>query len=150
MTQTHAYTTAKTYTIKAIARDEHGVESDWTQYPWTIVIKTASVELSLKMFNIYNVTAYVKNTGDIAISGLQWEFNISRDSLINFRDINVDGNGNIANLPIGGQETIFSSSTGLKIGWADVTVTASKTGVITPAVITARAFLIGPIILILE
>jgi uncharacterized repeat protein (TIGR01451 family) len=150
VTQNHAYTTAKTYTIKAIARDEHGVESDWTQYPWTIVIKTASVELSLKMFNIYNVTAYVKNTGDIAISGLQWEFNISRDSLINFRDINVDGNGNIANLPIGGQETIFSSSTGLKIGWADVTVTASKTGVITPAVITARAFLIGPIILILE
>jgi len=149
VTQTHTYSTAKTYTIKAKARDEHGVESDWTQYPWTIVIKTAKVELSLKMFNINNVTAYVKNTGDITISSLQWEFNISRDMLLNFRDINVNGNGNIPNLPIGGQETINSDSTGLKIGWADVKVTASKTGVITPTTITARAFLIGPIILIL-
>ena len=124
-------------------------ESDWTEYPWTIVIKTAKVELSLKTFNINSVEAEVKNTGDADLSNLQWEFNISRDSLLNFRDIDVDGSGNILSLPSGGSETINSDSVGFKIGMADVTATVSKSGVITPTTITTQAFIIGPIIIIL-
>lgn len=150
VTQTHAFSTAKTYSVKAKARDEHGAESAWTLIPWTIVIKTAKVDLSLKFFNWHNVTAYVENTGEAAISGLQYEFNISRDAFLNFRDINFNGNGNIANLPVGGDATINSDSiTGFRFGMVDVTVTVTKTGIISPTTITAQAFIIGPMILVL-
>jgi len=149
VTKTHTYNSAGTFSLKVKARDEHGAESDWTSYPLTILIKVAKVELKLKMFNIGTVRAEVTNTGDAAISNLHWEFNISRDSIINFRDINVNGNGTIPNLPVGGVETISSDSIGLKIGMANVTVTVTKTGVISPTTITARALVIGPIIIIL-
>lgn len=149
VTQTHAYNNAGTFSIKAKAKDEHGAESDWTEYPWTIEIKTAEVEISLKMFHWRNVTAEVTNTGEADLSNVQWEFNISRDSILAFRDINVNGNGNIANLPVGGSEAITSEPIGFKLGMVDVTVTVTKTGVLAPTTITARAFVIGPIVIIL-
>ena len=135
--------------MKVKARDEHGAESDWTSYPLNILIKIAKVELSLKMFNIGAVDAKIENTGEADITNLNWEFDISRNATLNFRDINVDGNGVIASLPVGAIETISSDSIGLRLGRATVKVTASKTGYITPTTITAQAFIIGPIIIIL-
>ena len=149
MTQSHTYTFASTYSVKAKTRDEHGEESEWTSYPWTIVIKTAKVELSLQYFNWHNLAAYVENTCEAAISDLQWEFNISRNVSLNFRNINVDGNGNIQNLSAGEKVIILSDSTDLKIGFVNLTLTVTKTGVITPTTITARAFIFGLIILVL-
>jgi|GEM_PF-6346619 len=149
VTQTHTYTSAGTYSLKVKARDEHGAESDWTSYPLNILIKVAKVELSLKMFHIGSIDAKVTNTGEADISSLSWEFNISRNATLKFRDINVNGNGVIASLPVGGVETISSDKIGLKFGRVTVKVTASKTGVISPTTKTAQAFLIGPIIIIL-
>jgi hypothetical protein len=111
--------------------------------------KQQKVELSLKMFNIGAVDVKITNTGEADITNLNWKFNISRNKILNFRDINVDGNGVIASLPVGVVETISSDSIGLRLGRATVTVTASKTGYLTPTTITAKAFIIGPIIIIL-
>ncbi|MCJ7570704.1 MAG: hypothetical protein MUO82_02340, partial [Candidatus Thermoplasmatota archaeon] len=117
-------------------------------YPLTIWIKIAKVELSLKFFNIGSVDAKVKNIGEADITNLNWEFDISRNATLNFRDINVDGNDVIASLLVGEVETISSDSIGLRFGRATVKVTATKTGYISPTTITAQAFIIGPIIII--
>ena len=101
------------------------------------------------MFHISTVDADVTNTGDAGITGLNWEFNISRNATLNFRDINIDGSGVIASLPIADTQTISSDPIGLKFGRATVTVTAFKTGIISPTSITAQAFIVGPIVIIL-
>ena len=149
VTQSHTYTAAGTYPMKVKARDEHGAESAWTSYPLNILIKIAKVELSLKMFNIGAVDAKIENTGEADITNLNWEFEITRNATLNFRDINVDGDGVLPSLPVTAIETISSDSIGLRLGRATVKVTASKTGYLTPTTITADAFIIGPIIIIL-
>ncbi len=149
VTESHTFTTPGSYQIKVKATDEHGLESDWTPYPITILIKQPEIELSLKMFHISTVNADVTNTGDVDINNLNWEFEISRNATLNFRDIDIDGSGVIGSLPIGGTQIISSDPIGLKFGRATVTVTASKTGVISPKSITAQAFIVGPIVIIL-
>jgi hypothetical protein len=116
---------------------------------YTFTIQKPKVELSLKMFNIGAVDAEVINIGEVDINNLNWEFDISRNAILNFRDINVDGKDIIASLPVGGVETISSDSIGINLGRVTIKVTASKTGVISPTSITAQAFIIGPIIIIL-
>ncbi len=149
VTEQHTYSTAGTFFVKAKVKDEYGEESDWTQYPWEILIQKAEVEVTLSPFTIGAVEATVKNTGDADLSNVAWEFNISRDALLAFRDINIETSGTISNLLAGASETIESDSVGFRFGFADVTVTVSKTGVLTPATATGRAFLIGPIVIIL-
>ena len=149
MTQSHTYTFASTYNVKAKSRDEHGEESEWTSYPWAIVIKNAEVEVRLQYLNWLNLAAYVENTCEVDITDIEWEFNISRNVSFNFRDINVDGNGSIPNLSVGEEVIILSDSIGPRIGFVNVTVTVSKTGVVSPKIITARVFLFASMILVL-
>ncbi|PNX46655.1 MAG: hypothetical protein BV456_11980 [Thermoplasmata archaeon M8B2D] len=149
ITQSHTYTLAGTYSVKAKSRDEHGEESEWTSYPWTIVIKNAEVELRLQYLNWLNLAAYVENTCEVDITDIEWEFNISRNVSFNFRDINVDGNGSIPNLSVGEEVIILSDSIDPRIGFVNVTVTVSKTGVVSPKIITARVFLFASMILVL-
>jgi hypothetical protein len=150
VTETHTYSAVGTYNIRVKARDEHGAESDWTDYPWVISIKTASVDVTLETFNIGSIEAIVENTGQADLTNINYKFNISRDALIDFRDINVDGSGVISSLPQGTDTNITSDSIGLRIGMADVSVLVTKPGVINPTEATAQAFIIGPIILILS
>lgn len=149
VTETHTWSTAGTYNIKAKAKDIHGAESDWTQYPLTVEIKTAEINISFKKLNLGKVKATVENTGTADLTDLDWEFNISRDSFINFRDVNIDGTGTLASLPAGQIETLESDSVGLKFGMADLTFTVQMTGVIDKTA-TCSVFLIGPVILIGE
>jgi hypothetical protein len=142
-----AYST--TYKIWVNATDPTG-SGLYTRKWYTFMTQQVKVELNLtKMFYIGAVDVDVTNTGEADINSLSWEFDISRNATLNFRHINVDGNGVIASLPVGGVEKISSDPIGLKFGRVTVKVTASKTGVINPTTITAQAFIIGPIIIIL-
>lgn len=149
VTQTHSYSSAGSYSLKVKARDEHGAESGWTTYPLNILIKIAKVEISLKMLHISAIDAEITNTGEADISNLNWEFDIYRNATFDFRDIDVNGNGVISSLPIAAIETVTSDPIGFRFGKANVSVSATKTGYISPTSITAEAFLIGPIIIIL-
>lgn len=149
VTQQHTYTTPGTFNVKAKARDEHGAESDWTQYPWAILIQVAEVKITLSSFSIGAVKATVKNTGDADLNNVQWKINISRDALLAFRDINLEKSDVIGSFPSGASETIQSDSVGFRFGFADVKVTVDAVGLMTPATATGRAFLIGPIVIIL-
>ena len=145
----HTYNSAGTYLIKVKAKDEHGAESGWTEYPWSIQIKSAKVDISLKMFHFGSIEAEVTNAGDADLNNLQWKFNISRDSLLGLRDINIDGNGTISSLTSGSTTAIASDELSSKFGLADLTVTVIKSGVIEPATETVQVLLIGPIALVL-
>ena len=147
ITKSHTWSSVGTYTIKAKAKDIHGEKSDWTQYPLTVEIKTAEITLNVSMFHFGKIKAIVENIGTSDLTGLNWEFNISRDSKIDFRDINIDGSGTIVSLPAGSIETIQSDSLGFKFGLADITVRVYKTGVVEKTA-TGRVFLIGPIALV--
>ena len=137
-----------TYKIWVNATDQTG-SGLYTRKWYTFTTLQQKIELNLTIFNIGSVDAKVTNTGEADISSLSWEFDISRNATLNFRDINLDKSGVIASLPIGRVETISSDQIGFKFGRVTVKVTVSKNGVITPKSITAQAFLIGPIIIIL-
>ena len=149
ITVQHVWSSAGSYNIIAQAKDIHEAVGDWTQYPHTVQIKTAEVSIEISLFHINSVKATVENTGTGDLTDLSWEFNISRNSTINFRDINIDGSGIIASLPAGQIATIQSDSVGLKFGMADLTLTVEKTGVVDKTA-TGQVFLLGPLVFVFD
>ncbi len=124
----HAYEEAGTYKIKAQATDEHGATHGYTPtgYEYTVVIEETpqeGIKISIpKMFYMKNVDAVVENLGEDTIDDIVWTFNIT-GGLLGF---DIGSNGTIEDLESESSKTISSGPITLKLGKAEISVTAES------------------------
>ncbi len=145
----HTYDEAGTYKIKAEAVDEHGATHGYTpnSYEYTVVIEESGQEglkISIpKMFYMKNIGAVVENVGEDTVEDIVWTFNVT-GGLLGF---DIGSNGTIEELEGESTETVLSGPITLKIGKAEINVTA-KTGDYDEE-ITKSAFVFGRLIFVM-
>ncbi len=111
----HIFTTAGTYYINAKAKDEHGLESDWTYYPHKIVITEipepeVDLKITVSKFGLGQIKATVKNEGEDDVTNVQYTIKATGGIL---KMINIDNTGNIPEILTGQSKEI---SAGAKSG----------------------------------
>jgi fimbrial isopeptide formation D2 family protein len=157
MIESFTFSTAGTYKISAIAKDEHDVESGWTieGYEHVIVVTEEPEEPEEydiviqipKIFNMGKVSATVKNKGTLDANNVDWQFNIYRGMRI-LRNIDIKNNGTIPTLEASNETTIKSGAVSLKFGMATIQITA-KIGEEKVASLSKMAILMGSIIIVI-
>lgn len=107
----------------------------------------STIEVKVDVVNFRNVTADITNSGDAELENLHWNMTIKRDRLLNMRNINVSNQNTVADLPVENQTTAYTGNIGIyRFGFATVNVTVTADG-IEPHYKTARAIIMGPMII---
>ena len=115
---TKVYDEPGEYTVNAMAKDEHGAESEWTYYGHVVIIGEDDEEepicISIKKFGIGRVGATIKNKAEENLTDVDWNISLvsSRDKLIG--KVNVSNNGTIDELADGKSQTVYTGPRILK------------------------------------
>ena len=131
---THNWLTAGDYQVKIIAKDNNGLESEWSDSVTIHIIIAPQIEI-VTISGGLKITAEIKNTGIVNATHINWT--ITLQGLVLFGQKKV---GTILTIIPGNSLDI---STGLVFGFGTVGITVYA----DDAEKTATAFLLGPFIL---
>jgi uncharacterized repeat protein (TIGR01451 family) len=78
ITETYSWDVSGTYLVKVKAKDIHGAESNWTDFPLEVVITEPEPELKIcfKRFSIKSVTAIITNKLGVDLTDAEWNMTI--------------------------------------------------------------------------
>jgi fimbrial isopeptide formation D2 family protein len=94
ITLKHTYTQADVYEVYAKAKDENGVQSDWSYYPHkiTIIENPIDLRITLPMFSRGMISASIENYGEDDLADIDWEITATGGML---GKVNVSANGTV-------------------------------------------------------
>ena len=112
VSKTISYSSPGTYYVKVKAKDELGLESDWTDYPIEVTITEENedeteITISVSKINTGKIKATIKNTGDTDLTDVDWQIVLEGGLL---KQISVDTQGNIPELDMGESKGLTSQS----------------------------------------
>ena len=121
----HAWNIGGNYQVKVKAKDEHDVESGWSD---STMVHIAAPELQITQINggLAKVTARIKNNGETSSSQVNWSISVKGGIL---ELIDVQASGTASSLDVG--EQIIVDTNGESIvgfGLVDITITAETNG----------------------
>ena len=131
---THSWLVAGDYQIKVKAKDNSGLESDWSDSVTIHIIIASQIEIGTISGGL-KITAEIRNTGIIDAMDVNWT--ITLKGLVLFGKEYI---GSIPKIVPGFAPTI---NTGLVFGFGTVSITVTAADVEK----TATAFLLGPFVL---
>jgi len=140
----HMWETPGYYEIKVKARDEYGLDSDWSE-PLTMHIEGAIIDIQNLMGGFLQVSAVIKNIGGIEVIGINWSISVE-GGIFGWIDVSADGTFETP-LAVGGEEKVTCKKI-FGIGKVDITVTASAPAS-NIATKTASGFVLGPFVFVL-
>lgn len=140
----HIWETPGYFEIKVKARDEYGLDSEWSE-SITMHIEGAILEIQKITGGFLKVNAIVKNIGDVEIIGVDWSISVKGGI---FDWINVLTEGTIETPLAIGDEVKMTSKNIFGLGIVDITVTASAPDS-NIAKKTESGFVLGPFIFLL-
>lgn len=82
------WTTKGTFRIKAIAKDINGRYSEWSDM-LNVVVTGASIALQNVQGGLFKVTAEIKNTGNDAVSNINWNMTLTGGAFIGAKSSGV-------------------------------------------------------------
>jgi hypothetical protein len=95
------WTSTGTFKVKVIAKDSHGVYSNWSD-SLTVVLTGSSFVLQNVQGGLFKISAQIKNTGDDPVSNINWNITLTGGAFIGTKSsgvytssIPVDSNGTI-------------------------------------------------------
>jgi hypothetical protein len=140
----HIWETPGYFEIKVKARDEYGLDSEWSE-SITMHIEGAILEIQKITGGFLKAKAIIKNIGDVEIIGVDWSISVKGGI---FDWINVLTEGTIETpLAIGGEVEMTSKNI-FGLGIVEITVTASAPDS-NIAKKTESGFVLGPFIFLL-
>ncbi|UCF12823.1 MAG: PKD domain-containing protein [Thermoplasmatales archaeon] len=116
----HIWQTPGTYEVKVKARDEYGLDSEWSNSLLVTIEAPAQPFLEIEEIKggFGKISAVVKNIGTYEATSVDWSISLDGGLLFS----NGENSGQIGSIPMGGEETVSSK---FIFGFGRITVTVT-------------------------